>query len=102
MERFFSSAKIFGNRFAFKQASLKAFCFLAAFVWLASALTSSASAATFSREQDVVDLKLGQRVKIDDGTCPPGQVKELSGAKMTASGVAHTRKCVPRLGIKSK
>jgi hypothetical protein len=54
------------------------------------------------REQDIVGLRLGQRVLVDDGTCPAGQVKEVSGAKMTATGVAPARKCVPRLGPKSK
>ena len=107
MERNFFSAETFGKRLAFKRLALKgpalkAFYFLAAFGWLASGLTPSAQATTFSREQDVTDLKLGQRVKVDDGTCPAGQVKELSGAKMTESGVARARKCVPRVGIKSK
>jgi hypothetical protein len=55
-----------------------------------------------AREQDIVGLRLGQRVQVDDGTCPPGQVKEVSGAKMTASGVTPARKCVPRLAAKKK
>ena len=97
MEPNFSLRKIFGRRLP-----LKTFCFLTAFGWLAAGLTPSAQATTLSREQDVVDLKLGQRVKVDDGTCPAGQVKEVSGAKMTETGVARARKCVPRLGIKSK
>ena len=54
------------------------------------------------REQDVGNLRLGQRVHVDDGTCPAGQVKEVSGSKMMASGVVWTRKCVPRLGPKTK
>jgi len=55
-----------------------------------------------SREQDVVDLRLGQRVMVDDGSCPAGQIKEVQGAQMTASGVVRTRKCVPRLGPKTR
>jgi len=97
MERNIPLAEIFGERLA-----LKVFYVLITFGWLAAGLTPSAQATTFSREQDVVDLKLGQRVKVDDGTCPPGQVKEVSGAKMTESGVARARKCVPRVGIRSK
>jgi hypothetical protein len=54
------------------------------------------------REQDIVGLRLGQRVMVDDGTCPPGQVKEVSGAKITSAGVMPARKCVPRLGPKTK
>ena len=44
-----------------------------------------------------MNLRLGQRVLVDDGTCPAGQVKEVSGSKMTATGVMPARKCVPRL-----
>jgi len=66
-------------------------------------LTHVAAAHTvFSREQDVVDLRLGQRVRIDDGTCPAGQIKELSGTRMTETGVVRARKCVPRAGPKTK
>jgi hypothetical protein len=54
------------------------------------------------REQDIVGLRLGQRDLVDDGTCPAGEVKEVSGAKMTATGVMALRKCVPRLGPKTK
>ncbi len=61
-----------------------------------------AQAQTYSREQDIPDLRLGQRVMVDDGTCPAGQVKEVSGAKMTSNGVARTVKCVPRFGPKRK
>jgi hypothetical protein len=54
------------------------------------------------REQDIVGLRLGQRVLVDDGTCPPGEVKEISGARMTAAGVTPARKCIPRLAPKRK
>ena len=91
------ASEIFGKPYA-----LKLLCFLAAFAWLAYGVAPSAQATTFGREQDIPDLKLGQRVRIDDGTCPPGQVKEVSGAKMTETGVVHARKCVPRVGIKQK
>jgi hypothetical protein len=43
-------------------------------------------------------LRLGQRIKIDDGTCPAGQVKEISGTKMTSTGIVRSQKCIPRLG----
>jgi hypothetical protein len=61
-----------------------------------------ARAEQVSREQDIVNLRLGQRMKVDDGTCPAGQIKEVSGSKMVANGVVHTRKCIPRLGPKIK
>jgi hypothetical protein len=74
---------------------------LTAFVAL-SLVTTSALAQTFSREQDIVDLRLGQRVMVDDGSCPVGQVMEVQGSQMTATGVLRTRKCVPRLGTKKR
>jgi uncharacterized protein DUF6719 len=61
-----------------------------------------AAAQQFSREQDIGSLRLGQRVLVDDGTCPAGQVKEVLGAKMSENGVARTSKCVPRSGPKRR
>ena len=55
-----------------------------------------------SREQDIVDLRLGQRILVDDGSCPAGQIKEVSGAQMTSTGIARVRKCIQRLGIKKR
>jgi hypothetical protein len=63
-------------------------------------LPSSAMQNQVSREQDIVNLQLGQRVRVDDGTCPAGQIKEISGAKMTSTGVIHSQKCIPRMGAK--
>ena len=63
---------------------------------------TTALAQTVSREQDIVDLRLGQRVMVDDGSCPAGQIKEVQGSQMTASGVLRTRKCIPRLGMKKR
>jgi hypothetical protein len=66
------------------------------------ALAAAAMAQQVSREQDIVNLRLGQRIRVDDGSCPAGQVKEISGAKMTPAGVLAHRKCIPRLSIKKK
>lgn len=66
------------------------------------ALATTARAGTVGREQDIVDLKLGQRVLVDDGTCPAGQVKEVRGAKMTEKGIVRTSSCVARFGPKSR
>ena len=59
-----------------------------------------ALAQVASREPD--DLRLGQRVLVDDGSCPAGQIKEVAGSQMTTSGVLRTRKCIPRLGTKRR
>jgi hypothetical protein len=90
-----SAIEVFGTR-----ALLKAACVLAAF---AIFMQSSAMAAQpLSSEPAAGQLRLGQRVKVDDGTCPAGQIKEVAGTKMTSSGVVPARKCVPRVGPKQK
>lgn len=68
-------------------------------LWL---LATPAAAQQVSRERDIADLRLGQRVLVDDGSCPQGQIKEVSGAQMTTTGVLRTSKCIPRLGVKQK
>ena len=71
-------------------------------VFVLLAFAGIARAEIVSREQDIVDLRLGQKVMVDDGSCPAGQIKEVQGAQMTTSGVTRTRKCVPRLGPKTR
>ncbi|MHC2437594.1 DUF6719 family protein [Bradyrhizobium sp. USDA 4451] len=66
----------------------------------AVALASSASAQTVMREADIVDLRVGQRVLVDDGSCPAGQIKQVIGAKLSQNGVVRTQSCVPRLAKK--
>jgi len=78
-------------------------CWLALFAGIAlAALATSAMAEQVSREQDIGDLRLGQRIQVDDGSCPAGEIKEVSGAKMTPTGILRVRKCIPRLGPKRK
>jgi hypothetical protein len=75
---------------------------IAVLLTTAAAAPVSVSAETVGREQDIVDLKLGQRVLVDDGSCPGGQVKQVSGSRMTSAGISRTRACVPRMGPKKK
>jgi hypothetical protein len=65
-----------------------------------AALTTAAPADQVSREQDITDLRLGQHIQVDDGSCPAGQIKEVTGARMTPSGILRVQKCIPRLGSK--
>jgi len=68
-------------------------------VAVALVLTAGPAAAQqqVSREQDITDLRLGQRILVDDGSCPNGQIKEVLGATLTATGITRTAKCVPRV-----
>ncbi|MEH2469392.1 hypothetical protein V1281_001358 [Nitrobacteraceae bacterium AZCC 2161] len=83
-------------------ASRHAIWLLGAFASLALVMPAGAQTQIYSREQDIVELRLGQRIQVDDGSCPTGQIKEVSGTTLTAAGVTRVRKCVPRLGTKKK
>ncbi|MFZ5737060.1 hypothetical protein BJ123_12363 [Rhodopseudomonas thermotolerans] len=50
-----------------------------------------------SHERDISSLRLGQKILVDDGSCPNGQIKEVTGATLSASGVTATRKCIQRV-----
>jgi hypothetical protein len=73
-------------------------CCLALF---ASTSSVSAMMNEVSSEKNITTLRLGQRVLVDDGSCPAGQIKEVSGAKMSAGGVVVERKCIGRFGPKT-
>jgi len=68
------------------------------------ALTGSAFAVDqVPREADIVNLRLGQRIWVDDGSCPTGQIKEVMGATLAAGGgVARVKKCVPRSATRTR
>jgi len=83
-------------------AHLKRFSFLLLGSLALFAPASPALAEQVSREQEIVNLRLGQRIMVDDGSCPAGQIKEVSGAQMTAAGIVRVRKCIPRLGPKKR
>jgi hypothetical protein len=70
--------------------------------WMLAATAAHALGQQVGREEDITDLKLGQRVMVDDGTCPAGQIKVVAGAKMSPQGVVRTRQCAPRSGAKHR
>lgn len=62
------------------------------------AFTDIARADIVGRESDITDLRLGQKIYVDDGACPAGQIKEVAGMRLTAAGVERSKKCVDRKG----
>jgi hypothetical protein len=72
------------------------YCLILLFELMLSGSAAHAMMNLVGREQDIVGLRLGQRIQVDDGTCPQGQIKEVSGAKMGPNGVEPARKCIPR------
>lgn len=81
---------------SFAPRSLRLYAGVAAVI---AALGGAARADIVGRETDITELRLGQRIYVDDGSCPAGQIKEIAGLRLNASGgVDRTRKCVDRKG----
>lgn len=76
--------------------------------WIALLACTAAATPAFAidqvaREQDIGQIRLGQRIQVDDGSCPTGQIKEITGTNLTAGGgVSRISKCVPRLGSRKR
>jgi hypothetical protein len=67
----------------------------------AASLGGSALAATVLKaEPPMGALKPGQRVLVDDGSCPRGQIRELIGGDHYKVGgrnaIERRRRCIPR------
>jgi hypothetical protein len=69
-------------------------------VLLTGATSSAFAGERVSHESDITSLRIGQHIYVDDGTCPAGQIKEITGSKLTAQGVAFTRKCLDRRSMR--
>jgi hypothetical protein len=80
-----------------------AMLFAAASVVLTAILSAGgASAQMLKREPPMGALKEGQTVLVDDGACPKGQVRRVTGGNHTAVGgakqVRRSSSCVARQG----
>jgi hypothetical protein len=57
-------------------------------------------AQTLKQEPPMGKLKENQRVLVDDGTCPAGQIKEVIGGNHVKVGgkkrIERTRRCIAR------
>lgn len=54
------------------------------------------AAVVLTREPAEGEIRLGQRVLVDDGSCPSGQIKEVTASKLTPQGIERTRTCIKR------
>jgi hypothetical protein len=67
---------------------------------LALAAAIGAADAAMPLSQEPADLRAGQKVRVDDGTCPAGQVKEVTGSAVRlpngSVAVKRIRSCVRR------
>lgn len=73
-----------------------------AFVLTALFTLTAAAEPALKREPGPGNLRPGERVLVDDGTCPRGQIKEVIGGsnldrgRSQSSGAQRVRRCVPR------
>jgi hypothetical protein len=60
----------------------------------------SATARVLKQEPAMGKLREGERVLVDDGTCPRGQIKEVIGGNHVKVGgtkyIERRRQCIPR------
>lgn len=56
------------------------------------------SQTIYKREPPPGELRTGHKILVDDGKCPRGQIKEVTGGTRVNGmpGVERTRTCVPR------
>jgi len=77
------------------------FAFVVAFA-VASTMISGRvhAAAVLKKEPPMGALREGQVVLVDDGSCPAGQIKEVTGGNHVAAGgfkhIVRTRRCIPK------
>jgi len=73
---------------------------LSAAIIFLSAISIGIAAAAVPLSQEPADLRAGQKVRVDDGTCPAGQVKEVMGSAVRQSNgsiiIKRIRNCVRR------
>jgi hypothetical protein len=64
------------------------------------AVGSPGLAEVLKREPPMGQLREGQTVLVDDGSCPAGQIKEVIGGNHVKVGgskhIVRTRKCIAR------
>lgn len=73
---------------------------LFAALFVASAQVMSAMGETVKREPAMGKMKEGERLLVDDGSCPPGQIKEVIGGNHVKVGgykqTERVRRCIPK------
>ena len=57
-------------------------------------VSGPASAQVLKSEPAVGNLATGKKVLVDDGTCPAGQIKQVTGGSKTAH-IARSSACIP-------
>ena len=78
--------------------SLLAFAVI--FAIATTALSGQSLAEVLKREPPMGQLREGQVVLVDDGSCPAGQIKQVIGGNHVKAGgfkhIERTHNCIPR------
>ena len=81
-------------------ADCRTLCVAIAFAVALVVAAAPAPAQVLKKEPPMGQLREGQVVLVDDGSCPAGQIKEVIGGNhVNAGGTKHivrTHKCIPR------
>ena len=74
--------------------------FAAAVAAAVTIVAGGAAAEVLKKEPPMGALREGQVVLVDDGSCPAGQIKEVTGGNHVAAGgfkrIVRTHRCIPR------
>jgi hypothetical protein len=62
---------------------------------VASAVTLAGCTQTLTSEPGAGQLSYGTKVLVDDGTCPEGQIKQVTGGD-NSRGISRKRECVTK------
>jgi hypothetical protein len=69
---------------------------------LSAVVVGAVAAAVLKQEPAEGKLRAGQTVLVDDGTCPPGQIKQVTGGNNMSSGqyvgggASRQKRCIDR------
>lgn len=78
----------------------KAFSVAVALTVALLVIAAPALAEVLKKEPPMGQLREGQVVLVDDGSCPAGQIKEVIGGNHVKVGgtkhIVRTHKCIPR------
>jgi hypothetical protein len=81
-------------------ADCRALCVAIAFAVAPVVAAAPVLAQVLKKEPPMGQLREGQVVLVDDGSCPAGQIKEVVGGNHVKVGgtkhVVRTHKCIPR------
>jgi hypothetical protein len=58
-------------------------------------VAGAAQSQVLKNEPTMGNFPTGKRVLVDDGTCPAGQIKEVTGGSKTQN-IARSTRCIPR------